>query len=449
MSNNDVRSCCYPARNEAIPEVTGFIETTASRHGFTPQASMKLQLAVEEIVQYIAGTAPGQMLTFMLQTWANHMTLLVELAADAVDLRIFNLTWKTDLESQASLNAMGLNLAARYADRFALSQTENGMLRFQFGVDREIPDMASVTTPPAPFSHWRLTRPRAQHMPMCHALAARCLGRFKNLPSLIHVGRLHNLCLHDELNGAVAVSDQDQVVGCALSARGQDGLTSFFGPFVSLSCSTEERQRMAVSLTEYALEQTARKNIPGMYCLFNDPDCFPAHYFTRIGKMALLCRDGSREHVPAHYFPLRDDPGADLYFHPLVQDFLQARIREQYLSRQMIDASPLHQEICSKHPHTVLGVDMDPKSLTVRMHLLMYGADVVTILDDHLRLFAQKGMRTLLFTTDLSRPSHALILPHLLERGFETAVFVPLGNQGGDQLVLQCCRDENGEGEPS
>ncbi len=437
MHTNDVHSCCYPAEPAAIPDVVDFIETLARGGDFDPASSMKLQLAVEEIILYIGATAPGEMLTFRVAIFGDHMALHVEIAARAIDVRIFNLTWHMDVTSEEGLDSMGLVMASRYVDRFAFFQTENGMLSFRFTVNRHFPDSIPPEPRPTPFTYWRLTRPTGEHMAACHALAREYLTVFRDIPPEINAEQLKSLCRYNELSGSLALSDQNEVVGCVLCTQAHDGIVHFFGPFVSRDCAREERTRMAVSLTEYALEQMARQNIPGMYCIFNDPECFPAHYFTRVGQLGLFFADGIRHEVPTYYFPLRDDAGSVLYVHPQVRAYVQEQVDRQYLSRQMIDACPLETEVCTREQYTVLGVDLNQNAATAWINLLVYGPDAGQVLDAHLKLFARDGLETIFFAADLSLPSHALILPFLLERGFTTKVFVPFGGRGGDLLILQ------------
>ncbi|MCJ8499178.1 ATP-binding protein [Desulfatitalea alkaliphila] len=426
--------CQLKAGLEDLPRAMAFVETAGRHHAMAVDAVRKLQLAAEEV---ITALDPGTDLEFAVAAGADRTRLTITCHGRGMDLAAFNLAWRPDPETMDT--GLGLALASRYVDAFALEADAGGRLVLQFGVDT--PYDGSVTPPPpaAPWRFYRLIRPTPQTiMAAGKHLYHRALAA-KGNPRAMHPDRLAALTAGDALFGTLAEADDGRIVGCCFCIPRDRRLLDGFGPFVF---TEQERRRMARDLACHTLERVARKPYSGVLTTRYDGDCFPAEFFipARRPTAGPTGGGGAATGTTVWHFPLADDAGGPLHYHVAAEPFIREAATLQDLPRQMIRLSDADLAAVTGDGASVFSTALDRGERAAMLHLLMPGTDLAANADAHLAFFAQEEIALCRFFLDLGRPGDAALIPVLVERGFAPCLLLPGGGRG-DLLVLERLSD--------
>jgi hypothetical protein len=187
-----------------------------------------------------------------------------------------------------------------------------------------------------------------------------------------------------------------------------------FGPYVF---NQPAEGGLAAALVEACLAGIAKSEAMGLFCLFATPE-MPAGYFETLGELDLIGPDGGREIRPCYWRQLHEDPGARVWCHPDLEDWLGATYQRLFLARRL---RLTRHEGEARPPHSVLGADFNRPAGSVVLRPILDGADVALNLARHL---------------DLEEAWQTDLTPVLLGAGFRPRLVLPQGGKS-DLVVFQ------------
>ncbi len=411
--------------------VTAFSEQAARALGLDAAAALKLTLSAEEVFTYLARHSPeARWVRLEVLSGGYYVELQVVFPPARVDLAVFNLTSSLSLEDEGDLEKLGLLIASRSADRFAIRREADGAMCIAFRKEKNYPPPEEMAPPPTrPLAEFSLEAPDPQQIKaVSHLLRASYPAQY--YPSGFAVpGKLADMVAGGAYQAVVARDQRGHIGGCFIWRGPEGSLIHGYGPYLF---GQPEDSAVAAAVVEACLERVGKQPAVGLLVRYPTPQ-LPTDYFELLGSLDYHRGDGSRLRWPHFFRQLQEDPGTQVWAHPELEDFLQEVYQRLELARSIWSTRP---EGESRPRHSVFAVHLDPGQGHASLRPLWDGRDVAANLRRHLALLRGDGFRNLLLGVDLGVAWQAELAGEALGVGFRPRLVIPHGGRA-DVLILQ------------
>ena len=412
-----------------IPLVQGLAEQAGAVFGLDYAKTLRLTMAVEEILAYLADQAPDEPLDLTLTPLASQVALDFSFAAADADLWAMNITACGVSCAEHDMQAMGLLLAARMSDGFEIRR-DGTRVTLRLRMHRAYPELD-----PAP-----VTPVAARGAVTVHP--ATDPARIKEACRLIHglyppglaptgvatPGMIVDRIRGGELGAALAEDEGGAVRGFLLWEQASAGSVAFRGPYVFAPDDT----RTGRLLTDHLVGQLARTSVAGLVSDLATPD-LPGEDFELLGELPLVAPDGQPAPLPLWYRSLREDNGLTVWAHPTLEPFLEEAYARLVLMRDIRRTQDLGEE---REGRSVFATQLRPAVSQALLTPMLDGTDAGRNIQRHVDLLLAEGYRNILLSLDLSVGWQAALPPLLIAAGFAPVVVLPFAGRA-DVVMFQ------------
>lgn len=433
-----------PLDPDFLPVATGFAEQAAMSLGLGRAEALRLTLAAEEVFSYLCQVSrPGDTVRLEAQGLTYCVRLTFGFQTRRLDLRLLNLTVSPSPDSQDDLDGLGLLLASRSVERFAIQdQGEQGLMLVLIK-EKAYPSPIQTPAPAVPaLKQFQVRTARQEDLlilaqQLGHLDAAEPCPRDFTIP-----GKLMDMVACGEY-GALAALDRQGNLGGAILWR-QLGQSAFwnlqgastllcYGPYVF---GQPVDSALPAALVEGCLGQLARGDALGLIST-HPTSWLPLEYFEKLGSLQRCDPQGRRLEQAVYYRGLKEDPGSVAWTSPEVEPFLAEQYRRLAFARHLRQASHQGQ---SRPEHSVLGSRFNRSQGQAILHPMWDGMDFEANLERHLRAFLGDGLGNIFCEMDLAVAWQAACAPALKAQGFVPRVVMPHAGKG-DLLLWQYAGD--------
>lgn len=412
-----------------IPMVQGVAEQCGAAFGLDRGKALRLTMAVEELLAYLAELAPKAPLELRLEPGASHVDTRFSFTARDADLWAMNITACGDACAEDNLQAMGLLLAARMSDGFE-AHRDGANVTLRLRMDRAYPGIESreaerfaprgeVTFVPAD---------EPSLVKEACALTAALYPQRLVPPAFRTPGKVVDRIRGGELCGVLALDRGGTVCGLMTWEPLSATSISFCGPYVF----TRERAATARGLTERLVGAVARTPVAVILSQLPTED-LPEGEVELLGTLPLAQADGTPDPLPVWYRDMREDNGQAVWTHPALEGFLREAYDRLFLVRDIHPTSRQGEQVAGR---SVFATSIRPEASQAVIIPMLDGEDASATLRGHVQLLQSEGYRNILAHLDLAFGWQAALAPAFLENGFEPRVLLPHAGQA-DMVVLQ------------
>ncbi|MBU3954197.1 MAG: hypothetical protein KJ658_18845, partial [Proteobacteria bacterium] len=313
-----------------IPLVQAVVEQGAPVLGLDRSKTLRLTMAVEEIVSHLARTALGTKIGFSLKPYGWHVLAEFSFRADPSHLWAMNLAAKPNLSDPNDLDHLGLLLASRMVDGFTL-HLEGEVVHLALRQDCSYPVVTKIAADPIR-SKGKLTIVPAPESAFIQAACVRAVNLYparKNHTAFSMPGKVADMVAQKDMDMALVLDETSALAGMicwqALSEKG----IGFFGPYVF--CREEQA---AALLTEHLIQRVARTKAMGLFSELATPE-LTTKEFESLGHFSYVQSDGQASREEVWYRHLGEDMGASVWAHPAMVSFLSAAYGRLVLMRDI------------------------------------------------------------------------------------------------------------------
>jgi hypothetical protein len=412
-----------------IPMVQGMAEQCGTVFGLDHGKALRLTMAVEEILAYLAELTPQAPLELNVTPGASHVDTTFSFAARDADLWAMNITACGADCAVENIQAMGLLLAARMSDGLEVRR-DGASVILRLRLDRSYPEMEVLQAERFTPRGEVLFQPALDPSRIKEACAlATALYAESMVPQAFRTpGKVVDQILGGELFGAMALDQGGNVCGFMTWSPRSATSVSFCGPYVF----TSERTAVARGLTEHLVAAVARTPVSAILSQLPTED-LPQEDFELLGTLPLLAADGTPSPMPIWYRDMREDNGLAVWTHPELEGFLRTAYEKLFLMRDIHAVSHQGEQVAGR---SVFATSIQPEASRALLIPMLDGADTSGTLRGHVLLLTSEGYRNILVHLDLAHGWQAAMAPALLENGFQPRVLLPHAGQA-DVMVLQ------------
>ncbi len=425
-----------PAVKLTVPLEEGFLEVATSTVeaaggalGLAGPGALSLRLAVEEIFSRLGrGRSLGR-LDLEIFGLGHGVRLDLALPRRNLDLRLFNLTARAELDDEAGLSDLGLFIAARSVDGFSVSEADGGSVVLRLVKEKAYPhdDLAAPEISPADAPVEILPGTPELSQGFARRLAADFpVSAYP--PGLAQPGRLADMVASGEFRLALALGREGRLAGGVVwRVEGQQA--EMMGPYLFGRPSGDP---LAATLVDACLRGLAKSEAMGLICRFPGVG-LPAGYFETLGRLTRRLAGGGQAAEVWHFRQMTEDPGRAVWSHPATMHFLGDEYRRLFLPRQV---RPIRHAGERRPSHSLIGVSLDRARSEATLRPLMDGADFGDNLADHLKLLADEGVADVRLATDQGVSWQASLAESLAGSGLEPRLVLPWAG-AADVIIWQ------------
>ncbi len=236
-------------------------------------------------------------------------------------------------------------------------------------------------------------------------------------------GKLVDMVKGGDYRAALAVGKDSHVGGGIVWRRRSDRLVECYGPYLF---NQGPHASMGSALLDACLTAIARTQAVVLSNQFPTDD-LPEGYFEAVGTVDLHREDGSTVFQDIYFRHLHEDPGAFVWSHPQLQDFLSKAFDELVLPREIHLVTDRGE---FKSRFSVFTARFNRAQNSVFLKPIRFGTDFRENIVNHLSLFSRESIPNVFFTMDLGVSWQAHFTPALLDNGFEPQILLPYGGEG-------------------
>ncbi len=411
-----------------IPMIKGVAGQCGAVFGLDHDKTLRLTMAAEELLAYLAELAPKAPLEFSLVPGASHVDMRFSFAARAAAFWAMNITACGSACVEDTLQAMGLLLAARMSDGFE-ARRDGANVTLSLRVDRAYPGVerreAERLSPRGEVTFLPADEP--SRIKEACALTAALYPRHLVPPAFRTPGKVVDLIRGGELCGVLALDQGGTVCGLMTWEPLSAASVSFCGPYVF----TRERDDIARGLTEHLVAAVARTPVSVILSRLPTED-LPRTEAELLGTLPLVHADGTPAPLPVWYRDMREDNGLAAWTHPALEGFLRETYDRLFLVRDLHTTSRQGEQVAGR---SVFATTIRPEASQAVIVPMLDGEDSSATVRRHVQLLQSEGYRNILAHLDLAFGWQAALAQDFLENGFEPRVLLPQAGQG-DLVVL-------------
>ena len=432
MVKNDRTTVALKIYLEAglMPVATSFVEQTALAYGLGPAEAMKLTLAVEEIFTFLCGLAqPEETLEIDCENLGYGVAADLRIGRGNFNMRAFNLTASISPDDEASLEEMGLVLAARLVERLQVVEQGEYGLSLRLIKEKTYPAQAVFTgVIPAPKGRHRAVTPDPEMLKHFLGLVNRYYETRFFPPSFTLPGKVVDMAAQGEYEAVLAVDEAGNVGGGLIWSGVGQRTVECFGPYVF---QDEAATELGEILMDACLGRIARTRTVGLFTRYATP-ALPVEYFESLGQLVLFGPQGPQPQ-PAYYRLLHEDPGCSVWSHQDLEEFLKQEYQRLVLPREI--------RLCGHQGEnmpedSVLAAELRRETGSALLHPLKAGTDARQNLAQHVRLLENEHLANIYFEMDLGQAWQTMFTPALLANDFMPRLVIPYGGEN-DRVVFQ------------
>lgn len=410
--------------------VTAFTEQSALSLGFDHGDALALTLASEEIFSYACGgPSRGVEMGLTCRGRGYCVDLTFRFAASEFDIAAFNLTSKPSVTEDGLVEETGLLIASRMVDHFDFSMNGGGV-ELTLSKDKTYPEVTCVRPE---FVHtpdsFEIRAPDIEEIKALFCLAADCQGTGYVTPDISHPGKLVDMMVSGEYESAVAAGPGGEVLGGVLWHDTINKLIEFYGPYTAHG---PLREAVSRSLTERIISANARKNAVGLICRLPTPD-LPLDYFERLGSLTLVGAGEQEYRVSAYFRLLREDPGASIWCHQDLEEYLRDYYKRFAFAREIRTTAYAGERIPGR---AALAARFNRMASSAFLRPVWFGVDAEETLLAYGDTLQSEGFSGIFFIMDLGKQWHCGFTPALAHAGFTPQFVVPYGGKS-DIVIFQ------------
>ncbi len=416
------------ADSSLIPLVQGAIEQAASVFGMSHQRVLKLVMAGEEIISYLAQTAHGGevQITITHGGWC----VIVDFSFEAApsDLWIINLAAQKKANSGQEVEHLGLLLASRMMDRFTV-RLKGRKVHLELRLDYEY----LVLQP-------KLVRPKMLRGPLTivdnpePALIKEACAAVVNQypPYLVHTafftpGKTVDMVAGGYLDMIVAVDEQGQLAGMLSWRAPSQNSISFSGPYIFA-----EGDDVARKLEMHLLKRVGRGNAESLFSDLATAQLVSEN-FESLGQIEFLQEDEQSIQMAVWFRLLRDDAGGAVWAHHDIVEFLEQKYSDLCLMRTIRQVDAAGEALPER---SVFSTRLRPELKEATFVPMVVGVDVSESIARQVAALREDDYRNIFFHIDLASGWQAAMGGALLENGFVPRILLPKGGKS-DVVVFQ------------
>ncbi|HOW64163.1 MAG TPA: hypothetical protein P5186_11675 [Candidatus Paceibacterota bacterium] len=414
-----------------LPLAVSFAENAGQAYGFGETELYSLRLCAEEVFTFLCrvlGTA--EPVEIRARNGVYRLTLRFLFKPRSLDLRVLNITAKAPLDKGQDLDELGLFVAARMVDQLKLSSEADGRTCLSLAIDRvycektkPCPDLISIA------ANWQIHPANAGEIQSFAALVKAHYSVVHYPGFLNFPGKAADLVASGDIKAAMAVTDSGAICGGILWTWLSDKMIELFGPF---QFPNTQPPALAGALIDHLVEASAKTAAVGIICRKEADQEIPAG-FDLLGHT--LCHAHRRTSATQSLAIrlLREDEGTAVCCHPSLETFLRKEYDRLVLPRvlRMIPCPG-----SGSPEHSVLACEIQKDRHVVMLTGLCYGRDATINLREHVSLFADQNLQTILFGLDLGVSWQSAFVPDLIETGFVPRMVIPYAGRS-DMVMFQ------------
>ena len=420
-----------PLDPEVVGVVTGFSEQSGLAMGLNKKEAMKLALASEEVFIYLSGHARhDHYLELEAVGGGYYAQIKINLPPGKMDLKVFNLTASTGLNSSQSLDQLGLLIAARSMDKFTLTAQADGDILLSFTKEKIYPHPTGKAPKSAKSADGlKVDAPNMQQAKLASRLIVDKYAPHQYPPGFAIPGKLVDMLASGEYEAAVAFDREDRLGGCIIWRWRRDSTVQSFGPYIFCEGDADT---LANDLVEACLRKLARTKAQSLICS-HAAEHLPEGSFELLGHLTIYGTDAPPHERPHYYREIREDTGTQIWTHPRLEKFLEQEYQRLALPRMIGTNLPAGE---SRPDHLVLGSRINRDIAYVSLHPLWDGKDSGVCLTNHIEALTKSGLINIMLFLDLGLNWSAYLVPDLLDHGFAPRMVLPYGGES-DVVVFQ------------
>jgi anti-sigma regulatory factor (Ser/Thr protein kinase) len=417
-----------------LPLATSFVENAAMGLGLQKAQALSLTLATEEIFSYLSGTsAPQNPVGIRCSSGGYYVQAAFDFEVEDFDMHAFNLTTTITVDDETSLDEMGLLIASRAVDRFEVHEEKGVGLRLLLVKEKDYPP--SNREPAIRARHlekFTIRQAETEELKIFSLLVNQYYRKQITPEFFKYPGKLVDMVGGGNYKAALAVGSDDHVGGGIVWRWRSERMVECFGPYLFNQGS---HATMAGRLMEACLEAIARTHAVGLMNQFPTAD-LPGGYLELLGAVHLSLGHGPAVFQNIFFRQMHEDPGATVWSHPLLKNFLEKTYGESVLPREIRIVRDRGE---SRPRFSVLSARVNKPQNRVFLRPIRPGTDIQENVANHLRLFSREAIQNVFFVMDLAVSWQAHFTPALLDNGFGPKLVFPYGGEG--DLVLFQLKD--------
>jgi len=257
-------------------------------------------------------------------------------------MEAFNLTARVRVEDESSLAAMGLLIASRMVDRLQLGRLADNRLQLSLRKEKSYPRVTvqGAGSPPALGQEFLVVAPAPEELKF---LVGESLGRTAPAllpPEFYYPGKVVDMVAPGDYRAAIVRDGVGRIGGGILWRWSSERMVECCGPYLLAeaednSAAAKSRRRMlAEDLLEHCLNRIAKSPAVGLVNLYPSSD-LPAGHFESLGAIFEYRSTAPPVERGALFRQLQEDPGALVWGHPQLEDFLRGEYRRLVLPREL------------------------------------------------------------------------------------------------------------------
>ncbi len=421
-------SLTIQADKQWIAVAQGVVENGAPMLGLPQKRVLRLVIAVEELLAYLAQVTPGSEVKLDLVQGGAFVGVQFQVESQHTDLKAFNITSAEDISPESGMDNMGLLLASRMVDGFTLRQKGDQLVLF-LRQEKEYPEIVSVARQRIKIQGQLSSRlnPEAAEIIEACELALALYSADVVHPCFSTPGKVVDMVAVGDLS-MVAVNDQTgKIVGALFWKTPSEKSAGFYGPYVF----AEERENVAKDLTNLLIKSVARTPVLGIFSYLATEDLPTGQFELLADTQNILLSQGKQSSV--WYRHLREDMGMVVWSHKSVAPFLEYAYERLVLMR---DIHLTQEQGEQKQEHSVFAAELQPELETAVLTPMLAGEDTSENIQRHVEQLRTEGLINIFFQLDLASGWQGSMAGPLLENEFRPLLVLPFAGQS-DILVLQ------------
>ncbi len=417
-----------PRKKEHVNEAIAFAADSAASSGLGKQEIMSLTLAAEEIFLYLCHNASfGQMVEIQSSGSAYYLQMDFVFSETEVNFRAFNLTYKPGYDSEEDMEEIGLLLASRQVDQFRLIREPNNVLRLVLIKEKRYP-LAGKKPELLPLT---AVGAKVQMASSAEAeqFARMVLHSTKHMPPFFeYPSKFGDMVASGDYACAVSADEFGRQAGGICWCRSGTKAMECFGPYIFVEQGGNE---LCARLLDACLNDLVKTPAIGLINRWPGSQ-LPNGYFDELGTYSVYKNDNSTSAQIIFFRQLREDPGANVWANPRLEDFLVQEYRRLVLPREVNFIEPEYSSVASDY--SVLTTEFQREQHTVILRLLWSGKDMEQNVARHVNLFEEEDWKNVSAEIDLGLPWQTGFATALLKNGFMPRLILP--NEGQGDIVL-------------
>jgi hypothetical protein len=411
-----------------------FVEESAKTFGMEIKDALKLRLACEEIFTYLLGSnQKGKAFTLEATDGIFYVGLKFLLEVRSIDSLDFTPDPLND--GEGSLREMGLIIASRSVDKLRLIFDGPEGFGVELLKDKTYPEMSDFDVLPAkPLKTFSIKPRDSEVLKLFARQVTSHYGSQLYPAAFLYPGKIADMVASGHYHALVASDSHASAAGGVLWHPVGARMIEFAGPYLF---NQPPEYGMAEALVDHLLMAVAKSQALCLLTSYATPE-LPKHYFDLLGAIEYTRSDDTKQTWPFFYRSLNEDPGTEVWAHPVLQSFLKEEYGRLAFARKIVLTT---REGEGRPPNALLSPRFDRTQHLVILKAMWDGKDVATVLEKHVAALEREGFSAILFELDCAHAWQANLAPVLMEQGFAPRLVIPYGGTG-DIVFFQYTRKD-------